>query len=539
MKLEIFDTTLRDGTQSEGINLSVKDKLHIAQLLDDFGIDVIEGGWPGSNPRDEEFFQAAKSLSLKHAVVSAFGSTARKLDAISTDANLNALLEAGTEAVALVGGKTWHFHSRHGLKLTDEENEALIHESVAFMRKNGVRVIFDAEHFFDGYKEDPAFSLAMIKAAEQAGADTIVLCDTNGGTLPSEIVQIVSKVQKQIKATLGIHAHNDGDMAVANTLVAVQSGVAHVQGTINGVGERCGNANLCSVLPNLLLKMKLKTLGDINLRGLTDLSRTISEIMNISPNQRAPFVGPSAFSHKGGIHVSAVMKDSAMYEHIEPDTVGGNRKVVVSDLSGQSNVRYKARELGIDLDQDNGRSQAAEIVKWVKSLEYEGYQFDGAEASFELLLRQHTGEFTPFFQVVDSRVYVRYGQDVSPISEVVLKVSVDNEVEHTVAEGVGPVNALDVALRKGLSRFYPAIAAVGLVDYKVRVLDEKDGTSAKVRVLVETSDGKQTWSTVGVSENIIEASWQAIRDSLNYYLYKSKAVSTIHLETTKKEESVR
>jgi 2-isopropylmalate synthase len=538
MKLEIFDTTLRDGTQSEGINLSVKDKLHIAQLLDDFGIDVIEGGWPGSNPRDEEFFQAAKRLSLKHASVSAFGSTARKLNAISTDANLNALLEAGTEAVAIVG-KTWHFHSRHGLKLTDEENEALIHESVAYMRKNGVRVIFDAEHFFDGYKDDPAFSLAMIKAAEQAGADTIVLCDTNGGTLPSEVVEIVSKVKKQIKATLGIHTHNDGDMAVANTLAAVQSGVAHVQGTINGVGERCGNANLCSVLPNLLLKMKLKALGDINLRGLTDLSRTISEIMNISPNQRAPFVGPSAFSHKGGIHVSAVMKDSAMYEHIEPDTVGGNRKVLVSDLSGQSNVRYKARELGIDLDQENGRSQAAEIVKWVKSLEYEGYQFDGAEASFELLLRQHTGEFTPFFQVLDSRVYVRYGQDVSPIAEVVLKVSVDDEVEHTVAEGVGPVNALDVALRKGLIRFYPEIAAVGLVDYKVRVLDEKDGTSAKVRVLVETSDGRQTWSTVGVSENIIEASWQAIRDSLNYYLYKSKAVSTIQLETTKKEKSVR
>ncbi|MFC1583063.1 citramalate synthase [Candidatus Neomarinimicrobiota bacterium] len=538
MKLEIFDTTLRDGTQSEGINLSVKDKLHIAQLLDDFGIDVIEGGWPGSNPRDEEFFQAAKRLSLKHAIVSAFGSTARKLDAVSTDANLNALLAAGTETVALVG-KTWHFHSRHGLKLTDEENEALIYESVAFMRKNGVRVIFDAEHFFDGYKDDPAFSLAMIKAAEQAGADTIVLCDTNGGTMPSEVAEIVSKVHKQIKTTLGIHNHNDGDMAVANTLVAVQSGVAHVQGTINGVGERCGNANLCSVLPNLLLKMKLKTLGDINLRGLTDLSRTISEIMNISPNQRAPFVGPSAFSHKGGIHVSAVMKDSAMYEHIEPDTVGGNRKVLVSDLSGQSNVRYKARELGIDLDQENGRSQAAEIVKWVKSLEYEGYQFDGAEASFELLLRQHTGEFTPFFQVVDSRVYVRYGQDVSPISEVVLKVSVDGEVEHTVAEGVGPVNALDVALRKGLTRFYPEIAAVGLVDYKVRVLDEKDGTSAKVRVLVETSDGKQTWSTVGVSENIIEASWQAIRDSLNYYLFKSKAVSTIQLETTKMEESVR
>ena len=538
MKLEIFDTTLRDGTQTEGINLSVKDKLRIAQLLDDFGIDVIEGGWPGSNPRDEEFFRAAKDLSLKHAVICAFGSTARKLDAISTDANLIALLDAGTKAVAVVG-KTWRFHSRHGLKLSDTDNEALIFESVAFMRKQDVRVIFDAEHFFDGHKDDPAFSMAMIKAAERGGADTIVLCDTNGGTLPSEMAEIVGNVRKEIKVTLGIHTHNDGDMAVANTLAAVQAGVGHVQGTINGVGERCGNANLCSVLPNLLLKMKRQTMGDIDLRGLTELSRTVSEIMNISPNPRAPFVGHSAFSHKGGIHVSAVMKDSAMYEHIEPDAVGAHRKVLVSDLSGQSNIRYKAKELGIELEQENGHSQAADIVKWVKSLEYEGYQFDGAEASFELLLRQHTGEFTPFFQVLDSRVYVRYGQDVSPIAEVVLKVRVDGEVEHTVAEGVGPVNALDVALRKALTRFYPGIAAVRLVDYKVRVLDEKDGTSAKVRVLVETSDGKQTWSTVGVSENIIEASWQALRDSLNYCLFKSQAVSTIQLETNQMEESVR
>ncbi|UCH11746.1 MAG: citramalate synthase [Fidelibacterota bacterium] len=531
MELELFDTTLRDGTQSEGINLSVSDKLRIAQVLDDFGIDVVEGGWPGSNPRDEEFFAAARDLSLRHAVICAFGSTARQLAAVSTDANLNALLEAETPVVSMVG-KTWRLHSRTGLKIEDGENEALIHESVAFIRDHGRRVIFDAEHFFDGYKDDPEFALTMIKAAEQAGADTIVLCDTNGGSLPADMKAIVGEVRKHVQVTLGIHAHNDGDLAVANTITAVEQGARHIQGTINGVGERCGNANLCSLLPNLLLKQQRSTRGVVDLQRLTELSRTVAEIMNLSPPHHAPFVGQSAFAHKGGLHVSAVMKDTTMYEHISPEEVGARRKVLVSDLSGQSNIRYKARELGLDWEGEDGRKQAAEMVQWIKSLEFEGYQYDGAEASFELLLRQYTGEFAPFFEVLDSRVYVRYGEQGPTTAEAVLKVRVDGEIEHTVAEGVGPVNALDVALRKALVRFYPGIGGVKLVDYKVRVLDESRGTSAKVRVLVETSDGRDSWSTVGVSENIIEASWQAIRDSLNYFLYRSAAVSTVQMEST-------
>ncbi len=525
-KIELFDTTLRDGTQAEGINLSVKDKLRITRILDEFGIDIIEGGWPGSNPRDEAYFREVKGLKLEHARICAFGSTARKLDAVESDTNLNALLKAETPVVSLFG-KTWRFHSRTSLQITDEENEALIFESVAYMRRNGVRVVFDAEHFFDGFKDDPQFALTMLKAAEKAGAETIVLCDTNGGSLPDQVQRIVREVREEINAPLGIHAHNDSELAVANTLLAVANGVTHVQGTINGLGERCGNANLCSVLPNLLLKMGAVTSQKMQLDRLSEISRTVAEIMNIAPPHRAAFVGQTAFSHKGGIHVSAVMKDSAMYEHIDPHLVGASRKVLVSDLSGQSNIRYKAKELGMDWEDQNARQKAAEVVKSVKTLEHEGYQFDGAEASFELLLKSRTEEFKPYFKVLDSRVYVRYGEKWPTVSEVVLKIQVDGEVEHTVAEGVGPVNALDIAVRKALLRFYPAVADVRLVDYKVRVLDEKDGTSAKVRVLIETSDGLNSWSTVGVSENIIEASWQAISDSLNYFLYKTEAVSTI------------
>lgn len=522
--VELFDTTLRDGTQAEGITLSVGDKLHITQALDDFGIDVIEGGWPGSNPRDEAFFQKVKDLHLHNAQVCAFGSTARRPDTAASDSNLQSLLKAETPVVTLVG-KTWKLHSHVGLGLDREENEAIIHESVALLREHGRRVIFDAEHFFDGYKDDPDFALAMVKAAAAAGADTVVLCDTNGGSRPSEVAAIVREVQSPLSVNLGIHAHNDGDLAVANTLAAVEEGVVHVQGTINGVGERCGNANLCSIIPNLLLKLGREIRHSIDLRRLTELSRSVAEIMNLAPDAKAPFVGKSAFTHKGGIHVSAVMKDPAMYEHIEPETVGGSRHVLVSDLSGQSNIRYKARELGVDLEADGDKGRAQEIVQQVKALEYEGYQFDGAEASFELLLRRHTGEFTPYFRIVESRVYVRYGKKGHTYSEAVMKVNVGGETEHTAAEGTGPVNALDNALRKALARFYPEISDVELVDYKVRVLDQKRGTSARVRVLIETSDGKESWSTVGVSENIIEASWQALQDSLNYKLFKSAAAA--------------
>ncbi len=518
MKIELFDTTLRDGTQGEGINLSVDDKIRIAQYLDDFGIDIIEGGWPGSNPKDEEFFQRAKEITFKKARICAFGSTARYPDKIASDPNLNALLRAETSVISIFG-KTWKFHSELGLGLNENENRDLIFGTVRFLKERGKHIVFDAEHFFDGYKDDPRFALSMLKAAEEAGADTIALCDTNGGTLPSEIEKIVAEVRKHIQTPLGIHAHNDSDMAVANTLVAVEMGATHVQGTINGVGERCGNANLCSVIPNLILKMNLETKQSIDLKKLHSLSHFVSEVMNLTPNHRAPFVGKSAFAHKGGIHVSAVLKNSRMYEHIDPETVGSKQRVLISDLSGQSNARYKAREMNIDLTAD--KDLAKRIVKRVKSLEYDGYQFDGAEASFELLFRSETGEFTPFFEVLDSRVYVTYGENGHTVADAVLKVSVDGEIEHTASDGVGPVNALDKALRKALVRFYPEIATVQLVDYKVRVLNEKQGTGSKVRVLIESSDEESSWSTVGVSENIIEASWQALRDSINYKLFKS------------------
>lgn len=516
--IELFDTTLRDGTQGEAVSLTVRDKIMIAQKLDDFGIDIIEGGWPGSNPRDAEFFSEIKKVKLNHAQMCAFGSTARYPDKIETDANLIALLKAETPYVSIFG-KTWKFHSEKSLGLTEVQNAELIFNSVKFLKDNGRIVVFDAEHFFDGYKDDSAFALRMIKSAEDGGADVITLCDTNGGTLTHEIKSVIDEVKKVITKPIGIHAHNDGDLAVANSLAAIESGAVHVQGTINGVGERCGNANLVSIIPNLLLKMNCKTKKAIQLEQLTSLSNTVYEIMNLNPNTRAAFVGKSAFAHKGGIHVSAVLKDSKMYEHISPTVVGNSQRVLVSDLSGQSNIKYKAKEFGVDVEE--GSEFNKKLVTHIKALEYEGYQFDGAEASFELILRNEKNEFTPFFKTIDSRIYTFFDNDRHNNAEAVLKIEVNGEVEHTAAEGDGPVNALDNALRKALLRFYPEIAEVKLVDYKVRVLDEKEATAAKVRVLIESSDGETTWSTVGVSTNIIEASWQALCDGMNYKLYKS------------------
>jgi 2-isopropylmalate synthase len=526
--IELFDTTLRDGTQGEGINLSVQDKLLITQKLDEFGIDVIEGGWPGSNPRDEEFFNKAKELHLKNAQVCAFGSTARSLKNIQNDPNLLALLKAETPAVSIFG-KTWKLHSQKSLKLSDDENEELIYKSVEFIRKNGRRLIYDAEHFFDGYKDDREFAIKMLKAAESAGADVIVLCDTNGGTLPSEISSIVIEIKKYIKGKIGIHTHNDSELAVANSLAAIESGAVHVQGTINGVGERCGNANLCSIIPNLILKLNRKTKQDINLEHLTSISHFVYELMNLTPNSRAAFVGKSAFAHKGGIHVSAVLKDSKMYEHISPGSVGNKQRVLISDLSGQSNIRYKAKELGIDISDNKEISK--KVVDYIKTLEHGGFQFDGAEASFELLLNAEINKFSPFYNVIDSKVHVTFDDEGHSKSEAILKVEVDGEIEHTASDGDGPVNALDNALRKALLRFYPEISLIKLVDYKVRVLDEREGTSAKVRVIIQSSDGSESWSTVGVSENIIEASFQALNDSINYKLFK--------FQKNKKTDSIR
>ncbi|PID59378.1 MAG: citramalate synthase [Ignavibacteriae bacterium] len=519
MKIELFDTTLRDGTQGEGINLSIQDKLLITQKLDSFGIDIIEGGWPGSNPKDEEYFKEVKKLKLKNSKICAFGSTARYPDKILKDNNLQMLLKAETEYISIFG-KTWKFHSSKSLGLTDEENEELIFNSVKYLTEAGRKVIFDAEHFFDGYKDNPEFAIKMILAAEKGGADSIVLCDTNGGSLHEEISQITKDVLSKLKRPVGIHAHNDGALAVANTLAAVQSGARHIQGTINGVGERTGNADLCSIIPNLGLKLNYKFSSSLDISKTTYISHFVSEIMNLEPDNRAPFVGISSFAHKGGIHVSSVLKDSKMYEHINPTLVGNLQRVVVSDLSGQSNIRYKAKEFGIDLPE--GKEFSRNFVNYLKNMEYDGYQFDGAEATFELLLRKELKEFFPYFNLVYSKVHVFKDDDITEYSEAVVKIEVNGDVEHTASDGNGPVNALDGAIRKALTRFFPIIGDVRLVDYKVRVLGDKNGTKAKVRVLIESSDGEITWSTVGVSENIIEASLMALTDSLNYKLYKEE-----------------
>ena len=516
-RIELFDTSLRDGTQGEGVSLSVQDKLLIAMKLDEFGIDIIEGGWPSSNPKDEEFFKLAQSLNFLHSRLGAFGSTARKPDQIETDVNLNGLLKAECPVITIFG-KTWKLHSEKSLGLSESENEALIFNSVKYLKDHGRHVVFDAEHFFDGYKDSPEFAAKMLLAAQSAGADTIALCDTNGGSLPHEVFSIVEKVKQIVSIPIGIHAHNDGDLAVANSLAAVRAGATQVQGTINGIGERCGNANLISFIPNLLLKLQGDPCPQICLDKLTALSNFVYEILNLTPNTRAPFVGKSAFAHKGGIHVSAVLKDNLMYEHIHPEKVGNKQRVLVSDLAGQSNIRYKASELGINLDAHP--ELAKKIVSHIKHLEFEGYQFEGAEASFELLLRHEMGEYNPYFNVLDSRVHTEYDKEGHNTAHVMLKIEVGDEIEHTAAEGDGPVNALDNALRKALTRFYPEIAKIKLVDYKVRVLDEKQGTRAKVRVLIESSDGENTWATVGVSTNIIEASWQALFDSVNFKLFK-------------------
>jgi 2-isopropylmalate synthase len=515
-KIELFDTTLRDGSQGEGVNLSIHDKLLITEKLDEFGIDIIEGGWPGSNPKDEAYFSEVKKLSLKHAKICAFGSTARYPDKVREDANLNKLLASETEVISIFG-KTWRFHSSVTLGLSDEENERLIFESVRFLKEHGRRVVFDAEHFFDGFKDNPEFAVRMLQAAEQGGADVLVLADTNGGSLPHEIYEIFQQVKTRVHKPLGIHAHNDSDTAVANTIEAVRAGAVHVQGTVNGIGERCGNANLCSIIPNLILKLKRQTRQPVQLENLTNLSRFVYEVANLSPNIRAPFTGKAAFTHKGGIHVSSVLKDSRMYEHIAPETVGNRRHVLVSDLAGQSNIRYKAKELGIDIP-DN-RAFSRKFVQYIKSLEYQGFQFDGAEGSFELLLHAELNTYSPFFKITYAKINVLLDDQQTDYSEAVLKVQVGDEVEHTASDGDGPVNALDNALRKALIRFYPEIAGIRLVDYKVRVLSANDGTAARVRVLVESSDGERTWSTVGVSHNIINASLQALSDSLNYKIF--------------------
>lgn len=513
--LSIFDTTLRDGTQSEGISLSANDKLKIAGKLDQLGVHYIEGGIPGSNGKDIEFFKRVKELKLQ-AKITAFGSTRRKDSLAEHDANLNRMIESGVQAATLVG-KSWDFHVHTALQTTLEENLAMIYDSIAYLKRQGLEVIFDAEHFFDGYKNNPEYALSVMRKAEEAGADWLVMCDTNGGTMPHEVHDIVSVLAGTVTSSrLGIHTHNDCELAVANSLSAVRAGATQIQGTMNGYGERCGNANLCSIIPNLQLKLGYQVLEPEQLKQLTNTARYISEIANVHMPVNQPYVGTAAFAHKGGIHVSAILRDSRTYEHIAPELVGNRQRVLVSELAGQSNIVSKAQEMGIDFDPENESTRA--VISKIKELEHEGYQFEGADASLELLLRQANGELKELFVFESFKMLVEKTADRPVVSEAFVKLNIDGASVYTAAEGNGPVNALDNALRKALISYYPGLKDMHLSDYKVRVLDDKDATASKVRVLIESKDFTNSWNTVGVSGNVIEASWEALVDSIRYAL---------------------
>ena len=519
--VQLYDTTLRDGAQQEGISFSVADKLKIAKKLDELGIHFIEGGWPGSNPKDAEFFIMAQHLCLSQALLCAFGSTRQPGIKAEDDPNLHALVEAKTRLVTIVG-KSWDLQVTRVLETTLEENLAMIADSIGYLKSKGLIVFFDAEHFFDGYRANPDYALNTIRAADEAGADCIILCDTNGGSLPHQVASAVEAARKEVIAPLGIHAHNDSELAVANSLAAIQAGAIQVQGTINGYGERCGNANLCSIIP-ALEKLGIHCLSQEQLAKLTEVSHYISELANLPPNPRQPYVGSSAFTHKAGLHVSGLTKWDESYHHIDPEIVGNRSRVLVSELSGVSNIIYKAKELGFDLSSQG--ENARRILEQVKLLESRGFQYDLAEASFELLVRRTQPDYRPPFELVDFMVMVERRRRPSTVGEEILaeatvKVKVGNQVMHTASEGKGPVDALDRALRKSLLPFYPSLARVKLVDYKVRILDEKAGTAASVRVFIESSDGDQQWRTVGSSTNIIEASWLALADSLEYWLVR-------------------
>lgn len=513
MRIHIFDTTLRDGTQGEAVSFSVEDKLIIARKLDEFGIDYIEGGWPGSNPKDKDFFAQARTLNLKHAKLTAFGATRFAKNTVETDPNVRALIEAQTPAIAIFG-KSWDLHTIRALGVTEEENLRLISETVAYLKAHGREVIYDAEHFFDGYINNPDFALRTLEAAKSNGADVLTLCDTNGGTLTDRLVEIVAEVRKRFDGIIGIHCHNDSDVAVANTIAAVESGCTHVQGCINGYGERCGNANLCSVLPNLEIKLGHTTVGREGIAALTNLSRYIAELANLPMRNDQPFVGRSAFAHKGGVHVSAVLKDSATYEHIPPETVGNRQRVLLSDLSGRGNVLYKLKEHGLaDRLDDAARRQ---LLERIKDMEYQGYELEAAEGTFELLVREALHPGVNLFDVVGYDVTTRMIGGTSAT----VTLTVNGDVHTAMAAGQGPMNALDVCLRQCLATVYPSISEVKLTDYKVRVLDSKKGTAAKVRVLVEWSDHRRSWATVGVSDNVIEASWRALLDAIRLELMR-------------------
>ena len=520
--LTLYDTTLRDGAQMEGISFSVDDKLQIAQRLGQLGVHFIEGGWPGSNPKDDEFFRRAKDLDLAGSTLVAFGSTRHARTTAAEDANLQALLSSGAEVITLVG-KSSEMQVTKVLEVSLEENLAMIRESIAYLREQGRRVFFDAEHFFDGYAENPEYALQAIRAAAEAGAEYVILCDTNGGTLPVDVFATVSAVRPAVDCEIGVHCHNDADVAVANTLAAVQAGATQVQGTINGYGERCGNANLLSVIANLKLKLGIDCVSASQIEHLTEVHRFVAEIANMPRSRYQPYVGESAFTHKAGLHAAAVAKVEESYQHIPPERVGNTKRVVVSELAGRSNIVIKLQEEGLSADVP--KELVGELVNLVKDKESQGFQYEGAEGSFRLLVERALPGYTPPFELVDFMVVMekrrRQSSDGADdtLSEAMVKVAVGGDVKHTVAEGNGPVNALDTALRKGLEEFYPQIASVELTDYKVRVVDTgPSGTGALVRVLIDSTDGERHWSTVGVSTNIIEASWQALADSMEYAL---------------------
>ncbi|MBD3238924.1 MAG: citramalate synthase [Candidatus Moranbacteria bacterium] len=528
-KIQIFDTTLRDGTQAEHINFTAQEKVLIAKKLDQLGIDYIEGGWPGSNPKDQTFFKLARSIEFKNSLLTAFGSTRKKGVKASQDPNLKALIQSQAPAL-IIFGKTWDLHVKKVMKNSLQENLNMIYESITYLVSSKRQVLYDAEHFFDGYKANPDYAIKTLEQAAQAKAHTLVLCDTNGGGLPSQIKKITQEAIQRIKSKypkigFAIHAHNDSGLAVANSIAAVEAGASMVQGTINGYGERCGNADLTTIIPILELKMNHKTIGSRKLKKLKSVSRYISELANEVPVKNRPFVGSSAFAHKGGIHVSAVMKTSQAYEHINPELIGNQRRVIVSDLAGKSNIEYKAKELGLSL---NNQNLSRRIASKIKALENQGYQYDGAEGSLKVLMQKLSGKINLAFQLRSFRVTIEKDENSACVAHAIVKIAVNDQVEITASEGDGPVSALDGALRKALKKFYPSIDKMRLLDFKVRVIDGKLGTSAKVRVLIESGNGKAIWNTIGVSEDIIEASWQALADSFYYFFSQNPSKFNKH-----------
>jgi 2-isopropylmalate synthase len=513
--LQIYDTTLRDGTQREGLSLSIQDKVRIAHKLDALGVAFIEGGWPGANPKDGEFFRQMQEQPTQHAQLVAFCSTRRAGIKANEDPMLVPIVAAGTSWITVVG-KSWDLSITEGLRTTLEQNLDMIADTIAYLHNRDRHIIYDAEHWFDGYKDNPEYAIATLRTAINSGAEWLVLCDTNGGTLPDEIAQIIRAVKKQVDSKIGIHTHNDSGLAVANAIAAVQNGATMVQGTINGYGERCGNANLCTLIPNFQLKMGQQCVTVEQLSQLTETSRQISEIVNLAPDDHAPFVGLSAFAHKGGLHVSAVQRNPKIYEHIPPNQVGNSRRIVISEQAGLSNVISKAESFGINLHKEDAACR--QILQKMKDLEQVGYQFEAAEASFELLMRDALGQRPNFFELSGFQVHCDAGKKGEVHAMATVKVSVNGEQKLTAAEGNGPVSALDRALRKALVEFYPAIARFHLTDYKVRILNSDSGTDAKTRVLIESSNGNQRWTTVGVSDNIIAASYQALIEGLEYGL---------------------